>query len=301
MDREDIEFTGELGTTLRGWFYPAQNAAGPAPVIVMAHGISGVKEMGLGEYAEVFAAGGLNVVVYDHQNFGASDGTPRQELDPVLQYRDYKNAISYAVTRPDVDPDRVGIWGSSFSGGHVLTVAANDRRVKAVVSQVPFVSGPLSLARTVRPDFAAPLREQLQADRSHRFAGGEPTVIPVVSDNPFGEAVMPMAEANAYYTANASPEPSWRNELTVRSIELIGEYDPSSHISRVSPTPLLMIVARYDVTAPAELAFAAYEQAREPKQILVTDGGHFSVYDGPRFEQCSTAARDHFRIHLGIG
>lgn len=129
MDREDIEFTGELGTTLRGWFYPAQNAAGPAPVIVMAHGISGVKEMGLDEYAEVFAAEGLNVVVYDHQNFGASDGTPRQELDPVLQYRDYKNAISYAVTRPDVDPDRVGIWGSSFSGGHVLTVAANDRRV----------------------------------------------------------------------------------------------------------------------------------------------------------------------------
>ncbi|MFD3614700.1 alpha/beta hydrolase [Streptomyces sp. NPDC058676] len=82
MDREDIEFTGELGTTLRGWFYPAQNAAGPAPVIVMAHGISGVKEMGLGEYAEVFAAGGLNVVVYDHQNFGASDGTHARSSTP---------------------------------------------------------------------------------------------------------------------------------------------------------------------------------------------------------------------------
>ena len=110
MNREDIEFQGEGDVTLRGWFYPAQNTTTPAPVIVLTHGMSAVKEMYLDDYASVFAEAGLNALVYDHRNFGDSDGTPRQELDPVLQYRDYRNAISYATTRPEVDANRVGVW-----------------------------------------------------------------------------------------------------------------------------------------------------------------------------------------------
>src|SRR6266704_923797 len=150
MTRRDIAFDAE-GVTLRGWFYEAGGASGPGAAVVMAHGFSAVKEMYLDSFAEAFAAAGLNVLVFDNRCFGASDGEPRQEIEPWAQVRDYRHAITYLHTVPEVDPGRIGIWGSSYSGGHVLVVAAIDRRVKAVVSQVP---------RAVRRRPAGPLPGQ---------------------------------------------------------------------------------------------------------------------------------------------
>src|ERR1700759_497959 len=124
--RQDIEFKAGDGTILRGWLYTAHGRSGPHPTIVMAHGYSAVKEMYLDRYAEVFAAAGLNALVFDNRNFGASDGEPRQEVDPWAQIRDYRHAITYATTLPEVDVNRIGVWGSSYSGGHVLVVAAID-------------------------------------------------------------------------------------------------------------------------------------------------------------------------------
>ena len=103
MTRRDIAFDAE-GVTLRGWFYAAEGTGAPGAAVVMAHGFSAVKEMYLDSFAEVFAAGGLNVLVFDNRCFGASDGQPRQEIDPWAQVRDYRHAISYASTLPEVDP-----------------------------------------------------------------------------------------------------------------------------------------------------------------------------------------------------
>src|SRR4249920_1389703 len=154
MNRRDIEFDAE-GVTLRGWFYPASGSAAQAPTVVMAHGFSAVKEMYLDSFAEVFAAAGLNVLVFDNRNFGASDGEPRQEIDPWAQVRDYRHAITYVRQLPGIATDRIGVWGSSYSGGHVIVVAALDRRVRAVVAQVPLVSGWRNVLRLVRADLVA--------------------------------------------------------------------------------------------------------------------------------------------------
>jgi uncharacterized protein len=299
MSREDIEFKGEGDATLRGWFYPARNTTGPAPAIVLAHGLTAVKEMHIGPYAEVFADAGLNAIVYDHQNFGDSDGLPRQEVDPIQQYRDYRNAISYACTRPEVDASRIGVWGSSFSGGLVLAIGANDRRVTAVVSQVPFISGPGIVTRMIRPDFRAHLLEGLYGDRAHRYAGGEPHMLPAVTPDPLSQALMASTETHDWFTKTAANHaPNWKNEVTVRSFELIAEWDPGATIDRISPTPLLMIVTSGDVVAPYEQALEASERAREPKQLLLLPGGHFDLYEGDGFATASSAARDHFVTHL---
>jgi len=301
MTRQDIEFPGERGVTLRGWFYPAQHGSSPAPTIVMSHGASGVKEMHLDDYAEYFAQAGLNVVVYDHQNFGDSDGVPRQELDPVLQYRDLRNAITYAITRADVDASRIGIWGSSLSGGHALMVAAIDKRVKAVVSQVPFISGSGMLSRAIRPDFVPYTRAALNADRLHRFNGGDPTMLGIVDADPTAQVAMPQPDAYEWFSKTAADRaPNWKNELTARSLELVIEYEPGGSVEHISPTPLLMIVAADDTVAYFQSALDAYERAREPKQILVLPGGHFDAYTGPGFEKCASAARDHFVKHLRV-
>src|SRR5262249_46548362 len=133
--RENITFRTTDGVPLRGWHYRA--SGGSSPIVVMAHGFSAVEGMYLARDARGFSAAGLSALVFDHRGFGESGGGQRQEADPQQQIRDYRDAITLAETLPGVDPARIGAWGTSYSGGHVLVVAAIDRRVKAVVSQVP--------------------------------------------------------------------------------------------------------------------------------------------------------------------
>ena len=208
---------------------------------------------------------------------------------PSRQYRGYRDAISYAITRPEVDSERVGVWGTSFSGGLVLTVAAIDRRVKAVVSQVPFIDGYDSARWMVRPDLLGHLLDNLDADRANRFAGGEPATLPAVDPDPMAPSMMPDPEAWQWFSTTAAARaPRWKNEVTARSFDLISEFSPRSYVRRISPTPLLMIIARTDVCAPHEFAFEAYNMAREPKRLLITEGGHFGLYAGEGLAISST-------------
>jgi fermentation-respiration switch protein FrsA (DUF1100 family) len=296
MARRDIEFDAE-GVTLRGWFYPADGATGAAPTIVMAHGFSAVKEMYLDAFAEVFAAAGLNALVFDNRNLGASDGEPRQEIDPWAQIRDYRHAITYAGTLSEVD-DRIGVWGSSYSGGHVLVVAAIDRRVRAVVCQVPMVSGHDNFRALVRADLIAGLREAFNADRAARFAGDPPATVPVVAEDPTAPCALPTRDSWEWFSETGKTRATaWRNEVTLRSVEMFGEYEPISYLPYISPTPLLMLPAVGDHLTPCDLAVAAYERAREPKKLIILPGGHFDAYV-KGFDDSSGAARDWFVQHL---
>lgn len=294
--RKDVEFSAGDGTILRGWHYAA---SGRAPAIVMAHGFSAVKEMYLDRFAESFVAAGLSALVFDHRGFGASAGAPRQEADPQQQIRDYRDAISFAQTLPATDPARIGVWGSSYSGGHVLVLAATDRRVKCVVSQVPLISGHRNMRRTVRADLVATIQDMFAADRAGRYAGKPPAMLPVVSDDPAGMAALASADSFKWFTETSDARaPAWRNEVTLKSVEMYTEYEPGAHIGFISPTPLLMLVADNDVVAVSDLAFEAYARALEPKCLVTLKGGHFDAYSGPGFDTASAAARDWFVRHL---
>jgi uncharacterized protein len=296
--RREVEINAE-GIKLRGWMYVPDRVSGSVPAIVMAHGFSAVKEMYLDRYADVFSAARMAALVFDNRNFGASEGEPRQEIDPWQQVRDYRHAITWVAQQPGIDRERIGVWGSSYSGGHALVLGAIDRRVKCVVSQAPLVSGSRNLKRLVRADMAAPMRAQFDADREARFRGAAPMMIPVVSEDPMGPAALPTADSWTWFTATGkSRAPSWRNEVTLRTVEMLGEYEPGSYIERISPTPLLMIIADGDHLAIAEEAFLAYNRALEPKKLLVLKGGHFDAYVKD-FELSSGAARDWFVAHLG--
>lgn len=297
FDRRDIEFDAD-GTTLRGWFYTPAGANGPVPTIVMAHGWSAVKEMWLDKYAEEFANAGMAALVYDNRNLGASDGEPRQELDPFAQVRDYRHAITFAGTLPEVDKNRIGVWGSSYSGAHVLVVAAIDRRVKAVVAQVPATKLFDAFQRNVREDVWPGLLGALDADREARYRGEAPAMIPVVSEDPNGYAALPQAESYEWFTETAELRaPSWKNETTLASLDMALEYEPWAYVRRISPTPLLMIVSERDTLIPTDHALETFELALEPKEIVIAPGHHFSAYvEG--FELTGGAARDWFVKYL---
>jgi fermentation-respiration switch protein FrsA (DUF1100 family) len=295
--RRDVEFDAE-GVLLRGWHYVPDGASGPVPTIVMAHGFSAVKEMYLDRFAEAFSAAGLGALVFDNRNFGASDGEPRQEIDPWEQVRDYRHAISYACTLPEVDAERIGIWGSSYSGGHVLVVGAIDHRVKCVVGQVPLISGHRNARRIVRADFIAPVAGMFDDDRAKRYAGEPPAMIPVVDADPMAPSALPTPDSYTWFTeTGASRAPSWRNEVTLRSVEMFWEYEPGAYVQYVSPTPLLIVAAKGDHLTVSDLAIEAYEQAREPKRLVILPGGHFDAYVAG-FDGASGAAVDWFTEHL---
>src|SRR5215210_976970 len=216
--RQDVEFQAD-GPRLRGWLYTPDTGTGPFPTVVMAHGFSAVKEMYLDSFAEAFARAGLAALVFDHRNFGASDGEPRQEIDPWAQVRDYRDAITYARTRSEVDRERIGVWGSSYSGGHVLVVAAIDRRVRCAVAQAPLVSGYRNIQRLVRSDMLGPLRAMCDQDREARFAGQPPAMLPVVSADPAGPAALPTADSYQWFTdTGRTRAPAWKNEVTLRTV-----------------------------------------------------------------------------------
>ena len=296
--RKDIEFKTDDGVMLRGWHYTPDGATGAVPTIVMAHGYSAVKEMYLDKFAEAFAASGLGAIVFDNRNFGASDGEPRFEIDPWQQIRDYRDAITFARTLPTVDADRIGAWGSSYSGAHVLVLGAIDRRVKCIVSQVPLISGHRNARRLIRSDMIAPVQAMLQEDREKRYAGEAPGMIAVVSDDPNVPCALPTPDSHAWFTATQkSRAPSWRNEVTLRSVELFLAYEPGAYIEFISPTPLLLVVALGDHLTVADEALAAYERALHPKQLVTLSGGHFDAYVSD-FDAASGAARDWFVTHL---
>jgi fermentation-respiration switch protein FrsA (DUF1100 family) len=295
--RRDVEFDAE-GVTLRGWHYVPPKSKKQVPTIVMAHGFSAVKEMYLDKFAEAFVDAGFGALVFDNRNFGASDGELRQEIDPWEQVRDYRHAITYATTLKEVDADRIGIWGSSYSGGHVIVVGAIDRRVKCVVGQVPLVSGHRNARRIVRADFVGAVGGMFDQDRANRYAGKPPAMIPVVDADPMAASALPTPDSYTWFTETGNTRaPSWINEVTLRSVEMFWEYEPGAYLPYVSPTPVLMVVARGDVLCVSDLAIEAFENAREPKKLVILPGGHFDAYVAG-FEGASTAATEWFVEHL---
>jgi pimeloyl-ACP methyl ester carboxylesterase len=140
--REDVEFTSH-GTRCAAWLYRPQ-AENP-PLVVMAHGLGAIRHVRLPAFAERFAAAGYAVLVFDYRYLGDSDGQPRQLLGLRAQRDDWHAALAYARTLPGIDHGRIAIWGTSLAGGHVISVAARDHGVAAVIAQCPFSNGPASV------------------------------------------------------------------------------------------------------------------------------------------------------------
>ena len=293
--RQDVEFPVEGGVILRGWLF-VPDGRGPHPAITMAHGFAGVKEHGLERFARAFADAGFVVLVHDHRGFGASGGSPRFDIDPWVQIADWRRAISFLESRPFVDPARIGLWGSSYAGGHAIVLGATDRRLRAVVAQVPTISGYQQSLRRVAPDQVTALEAAFADDERRQFQGESPATQAVVSADPSVPAAYHAPDAVAFYNQPV-PEGVWDNVVTLRSSRAARMYEPGSWVARVSPTPLLMIVGLHDTITLTDLALGAYEQALQPKQLITIEGGHFDPYV-THFADASGAAIAWFTEHL---
>ena len=281
MERQDIQFISE-GLNCVGWFYRAPDKDA-SPCVVLAHGFGGVKEMQLDAYAERFVKAGYHALVFDYRHFGDSEGEPRQILDIKKQHQDWRAAIKFAKGLTGVDNHRIVLWGTSFSGGHVLAVAGQDQDpdIVAVISQVPHLNG---LATVVANGLIPSLRLSLAAWRDVlcMVLRRDPYYVPAIGRPGMLAAMTALGAEEGL--KKLYPEGFKHNEYVAARIFLsVGLYSPGKLAAKMS-MPLLIQVAANDLTTPVHPAIKAAMKA--PKsQLIIYKCDHFDVYVEPRFEQ----------------
>ncbi len=254
--------------------------AGLSPIIVMAHGLGGTRKMRLTAFAERFVAEGYACLVFDYRHFGDSEGEPRQLLDIQRQLADWKAAIVYARSLPGIDPGRVILWGSSFSGGHVLATAASEPELAAVISQCPFTDG-LASSLVMNPVTSVKLTALAIRDRIGATLGGQPVMVPL-SANPGETALMNAPDAYSGLSALTRYDPDYKNYVAARFALDIIRYYPGRNTPKIK-APVLFCVCNTDSVAPAK-ATLSHAKRTPRKEIKRYDYGHFDIYIGDAFE-----------------
>jgi dienelactone hydrolase len=280
LPRRDLTF-GSGGDTCAAWLYLPDDASGPFPCVVMAHGFGGVRAARLGAFAERFERAGYAALVFDYRHFGDSSGNPRQLLDIGLQIDDWRAAIAFARSLPEVDADRVVAWGTSFSGGHVTVIAAEDKRLAAAISQNPFVDGLWAL-RAAGPRHVGRLTAAGLRDEWARMRGRAAHRLAIVGP-PGSAAAMASPDAEPGYSAMFEPGEPWENWVAGRIALRVGMYRPGRR-ARAIDCPWLVQVCDGDAVTPAAPALAAAPRAPH-SDVRRYGGGHFDVYRGDGFER----------------
>lgn len=292
--REDHDFKSR-GKRCSAWLYLPRGSEKP-PVVVMAHGFGAQRDFGLPAFAERFAERGMAVFLFDYRNFGASEGEPRNLVNPRRHLRDWKSAIAYVRKLPRVDGGRIALWGSSYSGGHVITTAARDEGVAAICAQVPFVDG-ITAAWWTGIRHAAQATVAAARDLARIVTLREPHKVPIISDpDVFG--ILNTPDCMAGYLAIVPEDTAWRNECPARAVLQLLLYRPISRARKVK-CPALVIVGEKDTLIYPPAVEKAASRMREVT-IVHLPVGHFDVYVGDWFEKVVAREAEFLARHLGM-
>ena len=291
MEKRTVTFFSE-GARLEGdLFLPNGLKAGEQrPGIVLCHGFTGLRAGILPDYAKAFAEAGFVAFTFDYRGFGGSQGT-KWRLIPLEQIDDIRNAITYLQEQPGVDPERIGLWGTSFGGGHVPYTAGIDPRVKAAVGQVGFGDGERLILDSRGYGERVRLKQKIEEDRHRRVREGTGETLDAIT-------ILNAAQTRAFLEPLLKDHPAMKCELSWETVEKTLEYKPVNVVDKISPRPLLLIGARDDDTCPIEGYEKLYERAGEPKQLIVLPITHYEIYSGKWLDESSRLAREWFTRFL---
>jgi dienelactone hydrolase len=296
MERADVTFASG-GTTCRAWLY--RPAAGErVPCVVMAHGFGATRDAHLQPYAERFAAAGMAALVFDYRHFGASDGEPRQLVSVRRQLADYSSAIAFARSLDGVDPGRIAAWGTSFSGGHALTLAAREPGLAAAVCQCPMLDG-LAAVRNIVGYAGVGMLLRLTAhgllDAAMAPFGAVHGL--AIVGRP-GETAM-MSSPDAYDGYMALVPPGFRGDVAARIALTAGLYRPVQHAA-AARCPVLVQVCEHDTVAPPAAAEEALRRLGTRGEARHYPIGHFAPYFGADFERSVADQLEFLGRHLRV-
>jgi alpha-beta hydrolase superfamily lysophospholipase len=280
-DFQAVEFSTFDGVTLRGDFFRADGHN--RPVVVMAMGLGVLKEHYGDHIARALREAGYSVLIYDHRGYGSSDGSPRQQTDPLQQSEDFHDAVSAAAKLPGVDASRIAVLGVGHGGGAALMAAACDPRVKTVIVSDPFVSGHLDTLL-----FPPTQLRQAWLEREDVTAGGlmEARYLQCWPENsaqartvgPDSPLIRGNAALDLFGALRAKADElqlSWENKITLQSLYCLAKSEPRDHVPRVT-CPLLYLI---DENGPIAMH----------QEIVATAGGYAEL----NFTQSAYFLRDH--------
>jgi len=284
--KREVEFrSDDPGIMIRADLFTPDAGEGPWPIVIMGGGWCYVKELIMPEYAQYFLDAGVAALVFDYRHFGASDGEPRQHIDPWKQIADYRSALD-AVTYLDdfkdlIDPARIAVWGISYSGGHVLAVGALDPRVKCVISQIPVIEGWYNSMRAHGSVGFRELTALVNADRKNRYLTGEHGHIPHSGDPKTEVVTWPHPETKPIFMdIKARTAPRHEHYSTIQSVEFVWAYNMRPYLPMILDTPTLMIVAEGDDLTMWEREIPAFNEIVTTKKKLFVqqESTHMSMY-----------------------
>jgi pimeloyl-ACP methyl ester carboxylesterase len=255
-------------------------------------------------YAETFRRTGIAVVLYDHRNFGKSGGEPRQEINPWIQCRGYLDAINFVVTLPDVDSERIGLWGDSYTGGQVIVVGALDHRVKAIVAQCPVFGEKAPLFKPSLENFKI-FKSIIESGDVSGSPENTTGPLPVVSFDQAGtpSLLKPIQAFRWFIEYGGRHGTGWINSVTRVIPDTPIPYHPG-FCAPFNKSPTLLMVASEDemVHANYSVARKTFKQFSGPKQWYDIAGGHFGLLycPGALFDEASQVQSQFFKKWLSV-
>lgn len=294
--REDVTFSSG-GASISAWLFLPKNLSAPVPCIIIAHGFGGTKAMGLDKYAVCFQDAGYAVLVFDYRYFGDSAGEPRQLLWIPYQLEDWVAAIKYARTLQQVDPKKIALWGTSFSGGHVIVTASKDEGIACVSAQCPGIdshaSGELFLEREgIR--FILRMIMHGQRDIVRSWFGLSPHRIPIVGK---AGTIAVMNTPDAYEFFAKHTPPNFNNEVCARITIRSENYRPIEYAQDVR-CPVLLQICDYDNLIPKNAIEETAKRLGKYAEVKHYPIGHFDIYTGINFEGAVRDQLVFFKKHL---
>ena len=271
MDTRVVHFYSE-GSRLEGdYFVPTGLKGGERrPGIVLCHGYSGIRQAILPDYAKLFAEAGYVALSFDYRGFGGSEG-PKWRIMALEQIDDIRNAITWLEAQPEVDADRIGVWGTSNGGAHAPYVAGVDERVKAAVGQVGYGDGRRLIMDIRTPQERRELEALLAEDRQQRVLTGKGTSATC-------DVLLASPQTRAFFAEALKALPELYCEIPWASAEKTMEYRPIDVVDRIAPRALLLIGAEKDDLCKFEGYRDLYERARQPKKLVGLPITHYEIY-----------------------
>jgi uncharacterized protein len=297
-----VEFPSQ-GSTIRGRLYLPENKSAPYSVIIMTHGFTAtINGMVADNYAEEFCKAGFAVLLYDHLNFGISDGLPRHEMNKWLQARGYVDALNYVSSLASIDKNKIALWGDSMSGGEVLLVGAIDDRVKVIVAQVP------ACGENAAPEDkdGALYNSMVDYFRNGEVKGTPETTIgplPVVSSDQTGTPSLkkPLTAFRWFIEYGGRYNTGWKNSATFVNPNAVTPFHPGLCAKHIKAAVLMMVATEDEMEgASSAISRQVYEQITSQKELIEMDGGHFGLlyYPSALFDKASKAQCDFLKHHL---
>ena len=273
--------------------YLPQAAESP-PVVLMAHGFGSERSFRLPAYAGHFAAHGIATLLFDYRTFGDSDGSPRNLVDPDMHIADWQAAIAHARALPQINHHKLALWGTSYSGGHVIVCAARDEHISAIVAQVPFVDPFSSIALAgVSHLLRATPHGLLDVVKS--MLGMKPHYVSLAA-TPDRFAALNTPESLPGLLSIVPDRAKWDNQICARILFKFPMYRPLSHAARVKCPALMMLGERDSLISPGAVRKTAKRMANA--RIVAYPFGHFDIYSGDAFADAVAQQTAFLRQHL---